>query len=71
MSAEIVSMYEQQLKNMNPNVEHIEYDISHLHAYMDELPECCAMVKDGSVFVGVSKEGLKEAMVENLMKQAL
>uniref|UniRef100_A0A7S2RIP2 Enhancer of rudimentary homolog n=1 Tax=Rhizochromulina marina TaxID=1034831 RepID=A0A7S2RIP2_9STRA len=66
----VVASYEARLKDMNPLVQHIEYDISHLHAYIDELAECCALVKEGNVFVGVSKEELKDAMLNNLMSQS-
>ncbi len=40
----IVKMYEHKLKELNPAVGHITYDISDLYKYVDTLQDICALV---------------------------
>ena len=37
-------MYERELKDMNPHVRHITYDIQHLLKYVDDLADISALV---------------------------
>lgn len=41
---DVVKMYERMLKSMNPNVNHITYDIKHLLQYVDEMTDISALV---------------------------
>ena len=40
----LVKMYEHKLKELNPTVPHITYDISDLNTYLDSLQDLCALV---------------------------
>jgi len=37
-------MYEERLKDLNPEVKNITYDVRDLNDYVDRLPELCALV---------------------------
>ena len=39
----IVKMYEQKLKELNPQVKNITYDISDLYNYLDSMTDICAL----------------------------
>ncbi len=39
----VVKMYEQKLKHLNPTIQHITYDISHLFEYLDSLGDISAL----------------------------
>ena len=40
----VVKMYEHKLKQLNPGVAHITYDISDLYNFLDSLHDVCALV---------------------------
>lgn len=40
----IVHIFETRLKELNPHVPSVTYDISHLHQYIDSLTDVCALV---------------------------
>lgn len=40
----LVKMYEHKLKELNPNVNNITYDISDLYKFMDSLHDICGLV---------------------------
>jgi len=40
----IVKMYEHKLKELNPSVRNITYDISDLNNFLDSLQDVCALV---------------------------
>lgn len=40
----LVKMYEHKLKELNPTIAHITYDISDLYNYLDSLTDVCALV---------------------------
>ena len=42
--ADVIKMYEGRLRELNPGVSNISYDISDLFAYIDSLPDMAAMV---------------------------
>ena len=37
-------MYENRLKELNPSVRNITYDVKDLHAYVDHLGDLCALM---------------------------
>ena len=41
---EVVRMYEARLKEINPYVRNITYDVRDLHNYIDHLTDMCALV---------------------------
>ena len=40
----LVKMYEHKLKELNPSVVNITYDISDLYQYLDSLQDLCGLV---------------------------
>lgn len=40
----VISLYEKQLKEMNPHTTHITYDVKHLMQFVDGAPDLCCMV---------------------------
>jgi hypothetical protein len=42
----LVKMYEHKLKDLNPNVQNITYDINDLYSFLDSLHDICALVLD-------------------------
>jgi hypothetical protein len=40
----LVKMYEHKLKELNPQVAHITYDISDLYNYIDSIHDICSLV---------------------------
>lgn len=40
----LVKMYEHKLKDLNPNVTNITYDITDLYNFLDSLHDICALV---------------------------
>jgi hypothetical protein len=40
----IVKMYEHKLKELNPAVQNITYDINDLYNFLDSLYDVCALV---------------------------
>lgn len=40
----LVKMYEHKLKELNPSVPNITYDISDLYQYLDSLHDLCGLV---------------------------
>jgi hypothetical protein len=41
---EIIKLYEKRLKELNPSVPNITYDVKDLNNYIDHLTELCALV---------------------------
>jgi hypothetical protein len=40
----LVKMYEHKLKELNPGVTNITYDVSDLNNYIDSFFDCCGLV---------------------------
>ena len=40
----LVKMYEHKLKDLNPSVQNITYDVTDLYNYLDNLHDICALV---------------------------
>lgn len=40
----IIRIYESKLKQLNPNVRDITYDVQDLHAYIDHLEDLCCLM---------------------------
>jgi hypothetical protein len=39
----IVKLYEHKLKDLNPSVQHITYDVSDLNNFLDSCTDVCAL----------------------------
>jgi hypothetical protein len=68
----IVKMYEHKLKELNPNVPNITYDVADLYNYLDTLKDICAMVFDPSSkkYEPQDKAWIKTAVFAHLKGQA-
>jgi len=68
----IITMYEAKLKELNPSLGHIQYDISDLNAYIDSLADLTAMICDSKTFQyqGVSRPKIKAGILANLTRKA-
>lgn len=68
----IISMYEAKLKELNPQLPHIQYDISDLYKYIDSFVDLTVLVLDNVTqqFQGVSSTKLKAGILANLTQKA-
>lgn len=69
----IVSMFEKRLKELNPTLPTISYDIADLYAYLDTFHDFTALVLDPSCgkYDPFPKEWVKEQVFNLLKQQAL
>jgi hypothetical protein len=65
-------MYEHKLKELNPSVQHITYDIADLYNYLDSLNDICALVLDppSSKYEPHDRQWLKSKVFQHLRSQA-
>jgi hypothetical protein len=68
----LINMYERKLKELNPTVPHIRYDISDLHKFLDTLTDLVALVCDNAVgkYEPHDRNWIKGKIVEHLRNQA-
>jgi len=68
----VVKMYETKLKELNPGVPNIEYDIARLYGYLDELHDICALVLDPSTnkYEPHDKQWIKQKIYDQLRNSA-
>jgi len=68
----VIQMYETRLKELNPDVRNITYDIRDLNDYIDRLGELCALVFNPQVqaYVPYDKEWLKSKIFNHLQMAA-
>mmetsp|Transcript_58184 Transcript_58184/g.126469 ORF Transcript_58184/g.126469 Transcript_58184/m.126469 type:complete len:105 (+) Transcript_58184:66-380(+) len=68
----IVKLYEHKLKDLNPGIQHITYDISDLYNYIDSLHDICALVCNPStnVYEPKAKDWIKAKVFQQLKQQA-
>jgi hypothetical protein len=67
----LVKMYEHKLKELNPEVKHITYDISDLFNFLDSLQELVGLVSTGSSYLPKDKSWIKESITSHLKGQAI
>ena len=65
-------MYEHKLKELNPSVQHITYDISDLYKYLDSLTDVCGLVFDpaSNKYEPKDRSWLKQKIFAHLKDQA-
>ena len=70
--AGVCKMYEKKLKQLNPTVRQISYDIADLFRYVDSLGDLCCLVFDPSTnqYAPHNKEWIKDRVFNILKKQA-
>jgi hypothetical protein len=70
--AALIAMYEKKLKELNPQLHHIQYDVKDLNKYLDTLTDITCMCLDKTTFQyqGISKAKVKTGIVAYLTKQA-
>jgi Enhancer of rudimentary len=67
----LVKMYEHKLKELNPDVRHITYDISDLFNFLDSLQELVGLVMNGTSYLPKDKTWVKESITSHLKGQAI
>ena len=67
-----ISIYEKQLKALNPNLKTLTYSAADLHAYIDELSDLSVLVLDPQTkqYAPHGKEYIKNAILAHLKKAA-
>ena len=67
-----LQMYEEKLKQLNPQVRNITYDISDLFSYIDSLYDLSALTFDGRTnqYAPSGKEWIKQQVFAHLKRQA-
>ena len=65
-------MYEMKLKELNPQIAHITYDISDLFKFLDSMTDLCAMVFDHATqkYDPKDRNWVKEQVVNYLRNAA-
>ena len=68
----LVKMYEHKLKELNPTVKHITYDISDLFNFLDSLQELVGLVlsKASNAYEPKDKAWIKQQIMDHLKRQA-
>ena len=68
----VIKMYEVKLKQLNPNVQNITYDIQDLYNYIDSLEDLSALVFDGNsnMYSPSGREWVKKKVFQVLKNQA-
>mmetsp|Transcript_34423 Transcript_34423/g.71015 ORF Transcript_34423/g.71015 Transcript_34423/m.71015 type:complete len:101 (+) Transcript_34423:46-348(+) len=68
----LVKMYEHKLKELNPQVQNITYDIKDLYNYLDHLKDVCALVLDAKTnkYDPKDKAWVKQKIFSHLKGQA-
>jgi hypothetical protein len=67
----LVKMYEHKLKELNPEVKHITYDISDLFNFLDSLQELVGLVSNGASYLPKDKSWIQQSITSHLKGQAI
>ena len=67
----LIKMYEMKLKELNPQMPHIQYDIKNLFEFLDSLTDLVALVFDSSSkkYDPKDRQFVKDRIVTHLRKQ--
>ncbi|KAG6433209.1 hypothetical protein SASPL_104817 [Salvia splendens] len=68
----ICGLYERKLKDLNPAIRNITYDISDLYNFFDGLADLSALVYDHSIqaYLPYDRQWIKQKTLQNLKKLA-
>ncbi|CAA6672238.1 unnamed protein product [Spirodela intermedia] len=69
----ICGLYERKLKELNPTVRNIQYDIADLYNFIDGLTDLSALVFDHSMqaYLPYDREWIKQRTFHHLKKLAM
>mmetsp|Transcript_20430 Transcript_20430/g.64920 ORF Transcript_20430/g.64920 Transcript_20430/m.64920 type:complete len:103 (-) Transcript_20430:24-332(-) len=69
----VCQMFERKLKELNPGMRNITYDISDLYRYIDQMPDLSALVYQAQTaqYLPCNKEWVKKNAFNHLKKQAM
>ncbi|KAG6436515.1 hypothetical protein SASPL_101416 [Salvia splendens] len=72
ISAGICGLYERKLKDLNPAIRNITYDISDLYNFIDGLADLSALVYDHSIqaYLPYDRQWIKQKTLQHLKKLA-
>ncbi|KAL6633996.1 hypothetical protein ACP70R_026667 [Stipagrostis hirtigluma subsp. patula] len=68
----ICGLYERKIRDINPMVPNITYDISDLYNFIDGLADISALVYDNSIqaFLPYDRQWIKQKLFQHLKKLA-
>ncbi|KAG9455921.1 hypothetical protein H6P81_000429 [Aristolochia fimbriata] len=68
----ICGLYERKLRELNPTIRNITYDIGDLYNFVDGLADLSALVYDSSIhaFVPNDRQWIKQRMLQHLKRLA-
>eukprot|EP00697_Spironema_sp_BW2_P003919 gnl/Spiro4/15280_TR8201_c0_g1_i1.p2 gnl/Spiro4/15280_TR8201_c0_g1~~gnl/Spiro4/15280_TR8201_c0_g1_i1.p2 ORF type:complete len:116 (+),score=14.74 gnl/Spiro4/15280_TR8201_c0_g1_i1:32-349(+) len=68
----VVQLYEQKLKQLNPNLSRITYDITDLYNYLDSLPDISCLVYNPAItgYSPFNRHWIKQRVFEHLRRQS-
>ena len=68
----VCTLYEKELKTLNPAVRNITYDVSDLYGYLDQLTDvsCLVFREQINAYPPRGKEWLKKQVFQHLKKQS-
>ncbi|KAJ3330132.1 hypothetical protein HDU76_006364 [Blyttiomyces sp. JEL0837] len=68
----VIRLYEDKLKELNPTVKQINYEISHLYKFIDSMNDLAALVFNPALeaYQPYDKEWIKQKILESLKKAA-
>ncbi|XP_047980270.1 enhancer of rudimentary homolog isoform X2 [Salvia hispanica] len=68
----ICGLYERKLKDLNPAIRNITYDISDLYNFIDGLADLSALVYDHSIqaYLPYDRQWIKQRTLQHLKKLA-
>eukprot|EP00291_Cryptomonas_curvata_P001731 CAMPEP_0172185318 /NCGR_PEP_ID=MMETSP1050-20130122/20099_1 /TAXON_ID=233186 /ORGANISM="Cryptomonas curvata, Strain CCAP979/52" /LENGTH=101 /DNA_ID=CAMNT_0012859283 /DNA_START=18 /DNA_END=323 /DNA_ORIENTATION=- len=67
----ICQLYEQRLKQLNPGVRNITYDITELYGFIDGLGDLCCLVYNGTgAYEPHNKQWVKDRVYAHLKRMA-
>lgn len=69
----IVKMYEHKLKELNPSITSITYDVSDLYNFLDSLHDMCGLVFDpkSNQYAPQDRTWIKDRIFKHLRGQAV
>ncbi|EFJ31865.1 hypothetical protein SELMODRAFT_38959, partial [Selaginella moellendorffii] len=68
----ICGLFEKKLKDMNPTIRNITYEVADLYRFIDELPDMSALVYDTEVnaYIPYDRQWIKLRAFQHLRKLA-
>eukprot|EP01099_Mayorella_cantabrigiensis_P004609 TRINITY_DN349_c0_g1_i1.p1 TRINITY_DN349_c0_g1~~TRINITY_DN349_c0_g1_i1.p1 ORF type:complete len:103 (+),score=18.37 TRINITY_DN349_c0_g1_i1:82-390(+) len=66
----IIGLFENKLRDLNPQVRLLRYELDDLHRYIDSLPDLICLIWEENIkgYVPCNKDWIKERMTRHLRK---